>query len=204
MKYIKIFGIQRTGTNYIQQLAQKNFINVNAYDNHMGWKHGPPLAPETIQKKWPKIDIEALRGNVHPIIMIKNPYSWQQSIKIWSNKKYNFNKVYKRYNYLYEVYRDFHLSGSDFWAKSYVLKYEDLLIDPEKIVNEIRNMVGCEITDKFVNPNTVPHQQNKKFTEKRKMFYLGTDNFGLSDNLIKAITNIIDWNVIEFYGYRRK
>jgi hypothetical protein len=42
MKFIKIYGIQRTGTNYIEWLLNNNFSDCHVLleDNVLGWKHG--------------------------------------------------------------------------------------------------------------------------------------------------------------------
>ena len=45
--YIKIFGLQRTGTNFLTDLINKNFKKTKVLVNVGGWKHGtyhtPPI-----------------------------------------------------------------------------------------------------------------------------------------------------------------
>lgn len=40
IKYFKIYGQQRTGTNYISTLLLNNFLDTNIFMNLGGWKHG--------------------------------------------------------------------------------------------------------------------------------------------------------------------
>ena len=50
MKFIKIYGIQRTGTNYAEWLCKNNFKDVNVLrdGNILGWKHGPAIPFDSI------------------------------------------------------------------------------------------------------------------------------------------------------------
>ena len=40
MKYFKIYGLERTGTNYTSSLIEENFDYVKVFMNIGGWKHG--------------------------------------------------------------------------------------------------------------------------------------------------------------------
>jgi len=54
--YIKIYGIQRTGTNYSEWLLKNNFSDVDVLKHGcmLGWKHGPPTRFENIDWKYGK------------------------------------------------------------------------------------------------------------------------------------------------------
>ncbi len=62
---IKLYGLQRTGTNYVTSLIQKNFGDEVIFDN-TGWKHGHHFS-------YPEPD----EPNV--IVVSKNPYAWMLS-----------------------------------------------------------------------------------------------------------------------------
>tara|TARA_R110001583_G_scaffold80988_6_gene216629 strand:+ start:286 stop:1044 length:759 start_codon:yes stop_codon:yes gene_type:complete len=56
-KYIKIYGLQRTGTNYLEWSMNENFKNTNVlkHGNMLGWKHGNPVLIENVDwtgKNW--------------------------------------------------------------------------------------------------------------------------------------------------------
>lgn len=68
MEYVKVHGLQRSGTNYLAKLINDNFKNTRALVNAGGWKHGPYCAP------W------ALGREVHVVTVAKNPYAWLVSL----------------------------------------------------------------------------------------------------------------------------
>lgn len=73
VEYIKIHGLQRSGTNYLAGLVDDNFQNVRSLSNVGGWKHGHYCAP------W------VIGFEVHVLIVTKNPYAWLDSLyRYWS------------------------------------------------------------------------------------------------------------------------
>lgn len=77
VEYIKIHGLQRSGTNYLTMLVNENLENTECLVNAGGWKHGHYCAP------W------VLGREVHVLTIVKNPYSWLVSLyKYWSNNKH--------------------------------------------------------------------------------------------------------------------
>ena len=59
------------------------------------------------------------------------------------------------------------------------------------------------LTDrKFIIPKKV--NSSDDFTEKRRQFYLSDENFGLSKDALKQITDAVDWDLMKFYGYKPK
>ncbi len=68
IKYIKIFGLQRTGTNYVTDLINRNFKNTKVLVNIGGWKHGTYQTPPIVGRE---LDV---------VIVVKNPYSWLRSM----------------------------------------------------------------------------------------------------------------------------
>lgn len=71
-KQIKLHGLQRSGTNYVNALLSNSLHNIDILVNRAGWKHGPYCAP------W------SLGYEVDVIVVAKNPYSWLVSLyKYW-------------------------------------------------------------------------------------------------------------------------
>jgi hypothetical protein len=143
-------------------------------------------------------------GNmIYPCIIIKNPYSWYQSIKKWSGAKFKLEKTYKRYNELYTSYKHLYEEGykvNKLYNKGIVVRYEDVLEDPQKVISEIADSFGLESKGGFTIPNKVP--QSDKFGEDRKKFYLSGGIFDLSKELADKITELVDWELMKFYGYK--
>ena len=76
---IKIYGLQRSGTNYITHLLNTNFQNIKVLVNAGGWKHGTYNVPFCLGRE------------VHCVCMVKNPYAWLRSVyEYWGpNRKKN-------------------------------------------------------------------------------------------------------------------
>ena len=119
MKFLKIYGLQRTGTNCMEWLMRNNFAHLHVFKdgNVLGWKHGRP--PEVID--WSGMDWDnqpiipgiiedyklSIKGLEHEIqkafdsdeilylICVRDPYSWLhknvnlRDILTW-NKKNNW------------------------------------------------------------------------------------------------------------------
>jgi len=79
VEYVKIFGLQRSGTNYLSHLLNENFENTQALVNVGGWKHGFYAAPWILGKE------------VHCMGITKSPYAWLVSMyNYWGpNRKAN-------------------------------------------------------------------------------------------------------------------
>ena len=219
-KYIKVFGIQRTCTTFMRELCKRNLNDVIVYTNEFGSKHQAPrkldgfkgwvvqkaMGDEKKYKDIMRIVKDMRKGNyLNSIIVIKNPYSWYQSAKRWYRDKFIFEKLYKRYNRLYTVYRDFHLDKSGFdnlYGDSCVVRYEDVLKNVDKVMAHVSKSLNIEVAHRpVVLPNQVP--QSKRFSKTKKKFYLGNGRFGLDQSTINTINNILDWDLMEFYGYKR-
>jgi hypothetical protein len=66
-KVIKVCGLLRTGTNYMERLLTENFDVVCLGDTEGGWKHGPCN----------------FKTYIYYVFVVKNPYSWVKSFMEW-------------------------------------------------------------------------------------------------------------------------
>ena len=74
--FIKMYGLQRSGTNYLTHLINNNFKNTNVLVNIGGWKHGYYNLSEILGKE---LDV---------MVITKNPYAWLWSVyDYWSPPK---------------------------------------------------------------------------------------------------------------------
>jgi hypothetical protein len=220
MRYMKVFGIQRSGTTFMRELCRANFVDLTVYTNEFGWKHTSPRKYKSF-KKWvhryknssKKFKLfnnvlnSVLNGNrFESIIIIKNPYSWYHSIKKWYGDQFNFEKSYKKYNNLYLAYKQFHLDKSNYgnlYNESYIIRYEYLLRNTTKAMNKLSKFFGIDIKNKnIVIPAKIP--QSDPFNESRRTFYLSGDVFGLKKRQVEAINKLVDWDLMKFYGYQRR
>jgi len=117
MKELKIFGLRRTGTNYLSKLLNINY-EVKMIGGLAGWKHG-------------KYRVKKLFGHeVDCIIISKNIYSWLTSLER-RYKAWNFYKIEEMSDFI----QMYNLAYGD-WLnipkrletkKCFFVKYEDLI-----------------------------------------------------------------------------
>ena len=166
-EYIKIHGLQRSGTNYLTYLLKRN-IGAEVLVNAGGWKHGHYCAPWVLDQE------------VHVVVMTKDPYSWLVSYYNYSKPNKTFSEFVRNqvvfgedsgtpalyyaanpiqhWNNMY-----FHWSTIKINAKKLaMISYEALLKHPEEIIKQIARHFSitfdCEF---FVDTNkTIVPQMN--------------------------------------------
>jgi hypothetical protein len=83
MKYVKIYGLQRSGTNYLKAILEKNFY-CRVLQNIGGWKHGfvnPNFQSAGFKTDLPKTELAAIQaafkaGEVPLVSVYMNPFAW--------------------------------------------------------------------------------------------------------------------------------
>jgi hypothetical protein len=176
----------------------------------LGYKHGPALTLDGMKdliekdpgnKVHKERSLMAMRGVIYPLVVIKNPYSWHQSISRFRKMGFNFKSEYRQYNDNYKSWKTLLENPHKPFGVGVKIRYEDLLINAEKELNRICRQTGIGRSNDVLSvPDKVP--QSDEFTEERRRFYLSDGNFGLSDEMVEEITNIIDWELMKFYGYK--
>jgi len=208
--YVKIYGMPRTATTFTGMLIQRN-LEMGVVVGGLGSKHHPAAKLEEMPNWMRNNDsgnnmlrekmLRALEGTIYPVVTIKNPYSWYQSITRYRDDKIPFEKNYVEYNKHYRSWKNLIENPYKPFGKGIVVKYENLLIDVRKEIQRISNHTGINMRGiKFHVPTKVP--VSDEFTEERRQFYLSGDSFGLPDETVEKITNIMDWRLMKFYGYK--
>lgn len=132
-KEIKIYGLKRTGTNYIKALIEKNF-DATIDDNKGGWKHGPYIKNELQYKE---TDV---------IVMIKDPVAWLDSLRRYLKSQWSpdfFMKHYIwEYNTMYMHWINIKLDSH----KLIVIKYENLAYNTEDTLHMIAERLDLRQT----------------------------------------------------------
>lgn len=204
--FIKVWGIERAGTVYTQQMINRNIESVTAMSNAFGWKHGP--IPDTLEwlkthkessEKFWNIYREFKEDGIGSVIVIKNPYSWFGSIRRYCKrfKGYQpFNPAiqYERYNRLYLHWWDELITKRHpFFSKAKVVRYEDMLRDIERQMTKIASIHDARLHRPLKVLRTV--EMSSPFNEQDRKRYLEVDvpkpqevdlvNRMLSDELFK-------------------
>ena len=203
--YIKVMGMQRTGTTYFENLIKNNTNAINL-NNRWGWKHGPH---RTDINKWAKAHPKKAlpTEKIKAVIMIKNPYTWFTSIKKWAHsswRKPNITpkEVFKNYNHLYTSHKEF-LEGDvadTIYDEAILVRYEDYLENAERELKRVCDAFGCKLRLPLNRPNTVACSPYK-FTKDMRRYYINQKpKYGRG--LILKVTDVVDWELMRFYGYK--
>lgn len=204
---IKVFGIQRSGTNYMSYLVGANIKRnkLFLFLNDLGWKHDFVPQNYTLSK------ILRYEIGCKAIIIIKNPYTWYTSIENWirrSKRKdwkfpsYGPEQVFKRYNTLYKGHKDFldHKYRNTVYMDSILVRYEDLITDTKYEMEKISDKFCVGLQNLFKNTTRIP--QSHQFTEVRRKYYMEqVPDYG--DEMISRVNSSVDWGLMEFYGYEK-
>lgn len=224
IEYIKIHGLQRSGTNYLAHLIDENFKKTKALVNLGGWKHGAYSAPWYLGKE------------VHVAVIVKNPYSWLASCyRYWGPGKklrigpsldgVSFDHFVRNRCY-FERQRDvpflfrasnpvqhwnnmnFHWMSIRMNAKRlFVIAYEKLVEDNEKILNAMQehlnlersnaDLVGCDKTFK-------PAGEKAKPTDEKwdKSYYANAEYMKMySQDLLDFVNEELDMDIMVKLAY---
>ena len=204
------YGLQRSGTNYLEGLMYRYF-EVWCRNGGSGpkWKHSLEMAP--------------FEDDMFYLVIAKNPYLWVESIafrnpmdfiekqKLYSAgevsspelmagpNKINVINAAKTWNHFYNNWKSF-VS----YEKVYCVKYEDLLVEEKRksILDDIHVKFDCEWRNE---PHKYKSREtgilDKKQDHKKTEYYLFEKPERLTDTQIKAISENIDREIFEFFGY---
>lgn len=188
MNYYYIFGLQRSGTNYIEQLFKENFLQIEL-SNVRGhaWKHSIDVPPDMIPDRL-------------AVIVYKNPLTWVESIafrtpidffkeqKTYSPSVDNMEGIAKTYRHWYETW------VVNYTGKSIVVKYEDLLIKEkrEQFLETVGVMLNLQKKwDTWKNIEAGKVSISEKYTEERTEYYIKGVPTLLTKEQIDAIERIL-------------
>ena len=214
MKYFD-FGLQRSGTNFLELLIQSNFGGQRQNRHNAGWKH--------------YIDPPELWVGQHPTFLIyKNPYTWVESICfrntvdwIKTQRKYpalegpavnklgpkgiNVEQLAITYNHWYQQWIE-NPKPSANYDNVVIIRYEDLLREGKR--NNILSGIEAKFNTKRKKPNSwiIPQMgkvsQSRDYHKDREQYYLDMKPEKLSENHIKIIGEVLG-DAVANLGYRK-
>lgn len=207
-----IFGLQRTGTNFVEATMKNSFTVRKTNTQRNCWKHS--------------IDVpKQYRTNSPTIVIYKNPYTWIESIAFrnsvdWvrtqtkypakevceedlqvGDDKLNVSNLAKTYNHFYTTWL-LNTPGSN----TAFIKYEDLLVPYSRI--EIFQNLGKQFQlvqkgENLVFPERGSVSQSKDYTSTRELYYVKQVPEKLSPRQIEEISSLIDDRIFQKTGYKR-
>jgi len=216
--YIKLFGVERSGANFVAELVKQNFDKrrVIVLNNMLGKPYNAPILHTSDIKKWLKTCVKPTPQIVRicrdlcnkkitliPIIITKNPYSWAKSIYRWRRTRYlNYEYEFDLYNVNHKIYHAIinHPEEFELYDKGFIFKYEDIIKNYKLWINTVSNLLGINHNKKL---NIPEYNLAYKFTEKDRQYYLNGEPFGLSEVEINKITLLTNWSLItNCYNYK--
>ena len=220
-----LYGLQRTGSNYTEQLINKNFPNIKFYNDYYSRCLPTHKHFRLYDKKWiaPQAkfynnyyykNFNEFKEHVNQltkkqielfVVTIKNPYSWYISYKKHAKKnRYVFYKNYVNsqyiidYNLYYKKWYDFSIESP---KEVIFVKYENLIHDLESALNAINNIIGIkENNSEFINPAKVP--MSHRFSKRRERYYKQDQYLTKISPKEKFVINqLLDSDLMERLGY---
>ncbi len=195
MKNILVYGLQRSGTNFLEKLLLKNYkiriLNNNNDEKHPLQKHfrlfndkmfigSSEYENEMIFKNFLEYENALnLPKKVDGILIIsKDPFSWLISYKNWAKKhgwpspKYHYIEEYNRF---YGKWAEFSKEDN----RILFIKYIDLLSQTDKEIGKIEKTFYLELKKqrqffgKLINFSRVG--RSKKFNQDKRNYYLNKE-----------------------------
>lgn len=222
-----IYGLERSGTNYLTSILESNFnvefhINGATYSlpNHKHFRpyNQPEYFSQLMLVHHFKYDsfltfdahVERLtnRTNLKYVVISKNPYSWFTSFNSFARKNKMFFHIPRKhlnhryiidYNLYFEKWLEFKRECPE---KIMIIRYESLLSDFSTTVQGIMNNFSLKQTsNELRNPDKV--SMSKKFNAKKRQTYLeGNFHEQFSDDHLLELSDHLDPQVISALGYK--
>ena len=223
---VLMYGMQRSGSNYIQQVLLQNFQNVRFYNNndfrclpkhkHFRLYDEKSIIPDarylnTFTYKGFKDFKEHAERIVGReinmfVVTIKDPYSWYVSFMKHAKKnKYTYfrksvNSHYiLDYNLFYRKWFNFSMEAP---GEVWMVKYEDLIEDFDASLQRMGEKLKLERSSEVnINPGKV--NMNRKFTAGRAAYYKDNKYLDLiSDREKSVIQHLLDQELLSSLNYQ--
>lgn len=221
-----LYGLQRTSTNYINQLIVSNYGNTKFFNDHSSrflptHKHFRLYEDKFIipsrqyYNSYYYNDFQAFRNHVERlanteikkfVIAIKHPYSWYLSFTKHAKKNgYELNKKGFNPHFIWD-YNHFYLKWLNFKNESpeeiEIIKYEDVIDDVPKFLADFGKTIRRNPNSESIhNPSSV--FMSKKFTTKKRKFYSEQRYMNLINEKDKiAICEILDEKILQLYNLK--
>jgi len=219
------YGLQRTGTNYIEFLIKKNFSNFISLNNgntrslplhkHFRLYDEKSFIPSPLYLnnfRYSTFDdfdnhVKKLSGeeSFHYLVITKEPVSWYLSVCKFAEKNNwkSFHKKQINSQYLidYNLFHEKWLAFAKQSERITIIRYEDFLTNLDASLDSIKNALQLQKKGThYSNLDKVP--MSKKFNKKKRTFYSDKKYQQLFDkNELLIIKSVLDKEVVEGLGY---
>ena len=222
-----IYGMQRTGTNYLETLIKKNFstlefCNIQYTRCLPGHKHfrlydEKSLVPEpqyindfrySSFKEFKQHAEDNVGEKIERfVVVMKNPFSWYLSY-LKHAKKNKYNVLKRAFNSHFMVdYNAFYAKWFKFQKEApkevIILRYEDTLEDLPRYLKELEQKLNVPKTSADIeNPKNVG--MSKTFTSDKLNYYKNQEFMkDLKEDEVKVIGQLLCEEILKFYQIQR-
>ncbi len=221
-----LYGMQRTGSNYTEQVLLQNFQNMRFYNNdfarclpvhkHFRLYDEKAIIPDVrFYNSFSYKGFKDFKEHVQQIlgreikyfiVTIKDPYSWYVSYKKHAKKnkftyiKNSLNSHYIiDYNLFYRKWFDFSMEAPE---EVLMVKYEDLIEDLEASLQRMGDKLKLDrSSEQSVNPAKV--FMNKRFSASRANYYKDNKYLDLiSERELSVIQHLLDPELLSSMNYQ--
>lgn len=199
MEFYYIFGLQRTGTNYLETLISKNFHVKKANDRVKCWKHST-FIPDHFSFEIPAF------------ILFKNPYLWIESVAFRYSADYVRTQDYRIesdlllgneeicLSHLIHTYKKFYKTWH-YPNLFHVIYYEDILLNPTHFLDGLNYERRTPKKGyKFPVNGTIP--QSRNYDEESRTYYVRQKPIYLKPQHIHYINYVLGEDFFHETGYR--
>jgi len=186
MSKVKIYGMQRSGNNFLMYLIASNF-NINLLGNKYGWTHGP-FQPES--------------GADLNFIISKHPIAWLPSM--WRYEKPKCSKAayintMSKWNDLYNGYKN----DTRRYNNIICVKYEYLLTHP---IDFLEAISANGLKRKEGDWRIAKNKMNKQMGETNKKFdpnyYLDKKFMSWYEgDMYEKANKLVNWDTAKAFGH---
>jgi hypothetical protein len=226
MKYFLLYGLQRSGTNYLEYLMKENFKGFEFKNNgyarslpvhkHFRLYDNKSFVPEPkylnnfFYPDFNTFDQHAKEltqvNDINYIFITKEPYSWYLSFcrEAKKNKWPTLLKKHVNNHYMtdYSMFCEKWLQFENESEKVIHIQYEELVKDFNGTLDKIQKIFDLEkMHSDYANLTKVP--KSKKFTKKKKSFYeKGEFKQLFTEDELFVLTKNLDAKVIKELRYK--
>lgn len=199
MKTAKVYGIQRSGNNWLMWLLAANYFCEVLGSKATGWTHGQMNVKEMYGKEPDAV-----------FLIVRHPLAWLPSIWRYSGRDCEFAEFVKREDQIEKwnaAYTRWLNQASSFAAaRFFFVRYEELLGNTETMLDSMCRRVA--MVRKY--PNSFKHavgKMGKHMNETRREFdptYYTRKRYinAYSPALIANVMSRVDGDVLRRLGYR--
>lgn len=198
-----------------------NFVSTATYSHRGGASHPGDLTQrEELIRRAPHIARDYASGSLGFLVSIKDPYAWvvsaarfngwirgDEQLSDWSmdmmqNACLGYNRNCRVWIALVKAQQ----------PKARLVRYEDLLADPEKEMTEIAAQFGWQLSSRFepvtavIEPTQWDHLPVNEAAERFRPDYYSDKEYlqQLPDKQMQLIGDLIDWGLLRDLGYARR